>query len=86
LALSAVYRESVKQYRAESDKRVKQCQRHYRMLGNKSTTYARAIAELLAIHGRVAELWRNVPDELAPNGDLSHADTAHKQKENSNGK
>jgi hypothetical protein len=65
-----VYRESVKDYRAQAIKRMNEAQRAYNGLRDKTTTYAREIAELLALHTRVAEVWRTAPDDIqANNGD-----------------
>lgn len=62
-----VYRESVKDYRAQAVKRLNEAQRAFNGLRDKSTTYAREIAELLALHARVVEVWRTAPDDISAN-------------------
>ena len=62
-----VYCESVKDYRAQSVRRMNDAQRAYNGLRDKSTTYAREIAELLALHARVTEVWLTAPDDIQAN-------------------
>ncbi len=57
-----VYRESVKDYRAQAESRMNDAQRAYNALRDKSTTYANEIAKLLALHVRVVDVWRTAPD------------------------
>jgi hypothetical protein len=65
-----VYRDSVKDHRAQAAKRMHEAQRAYNGLRDKSTTYAREIAELLALHASVAEVWRTAPDDVLPNASM----------------
>ena len=64
-----VYRENVKDYRVQAAKRLNETQRAYNSLRDKTTTYAREIAELLALHARVAEVWRTAPDNISANAE-----------------
>ena len=64
---TGVYRESVKDYRAQATKRMNEAQRAYNRLRDKTTTYAREIAELLALHARVAAVWQSVHDDIEAN-------------------
>lgn len=59
-----VYRQGIRDHRAQSAKRVDDAQRGYESLHDKSTTYAHEIAALLALHIRVSEVWRTAPDEV----------------------
>jgi len=69
-----VYRESVKDHRTQATKRMNEAQRAFNGLRDKSTTYAREIAELLALHARIAEVWRTAPDDISTNTALTSAD------------
>jgi hypothetical protein len=70
MSANGFYRASVNDFRAESTKRLNEAQRAYNRLRDKSTRYAREIAELLALNARVEEVWRTAPDDILPNPGL----------------
>ena len=65
---TGLYKISVRQRRAETAKAESEARRAYHCLRDKSTPYAREIAELLALHGRAAAVWRDAPDDIGGEG------------------
>ena len=61
----------MKDYRAQATNRMNEAQRAYNGLRDKTTTYAREIAELLALHARVAAVWQSAPDDIESNIQIS---------------
>ena len=59
-----VYRESVKAYRQESARRLQKTLVCLSAFKDATTTYAREIAALAELHGRVAKIWRDATDDL----------------------
>jgi hypothetical protein len=59
-----VYSESVKDYRKKSMARMNETHTAYSRLQKKDTVYAKSLAELLALHAKVYEVWRTAPDHL----------------------
>jgi len=59
-----VYRTSVKHNRQKSARAAFDCRLAFNSLNDKTTTYARELAELLALLGRVDAVWQGAPDDI----------------------